>query len=238
MEIHLHNISIFSSSFLHIFFKGNNIEQVFRQLLTKYPVKGEFEKTSEYEKKVSSITYNDIYAFKIDYDNTLDFEYDPDNELLIIDLKTTQITNPNSSSGSPKEPGQLFREDIIAIKTVGDKVSSYIGTNAFGAKKVIKKNTGVIYGLIPKEKIDWISINMKPAEAKKYKKTLKVLLICKTYTPDKLYPPAFTGAYYFSPTFSEPIEMNYVAKIINVEILELRIYDYNTGKILGKREFY
>jgi hypothetical protein len=129
-------------------------------------------------------------------------------------------------------------EDIIDIKSAGEKVSTYIGTNAFGAKTVIKKYTGDLYGLAPKEKKYSISIRIKPAEAKKYKNRLKVLLICKASKNDKLNRPAFTGLQYFPPTFNTPIEMHYVAKIINVEILELWIYDYNTGKILGKQEFY
>jgi hypothetical protein len=65
-----------------------------------------------------------------------------------------------------------------------------------------------------------------------------VLLICKAFTPYKLKPPAFNGAYYDGPTFSDPIEIDYVAKIINVELLELWIYDYKTGKILEKIEYY
>jgi hypothetical protein len=203
-------------------YKGNNIEQVFRQLLTKYPEKGKFETTSEYENKVSSINLNEIYAFQIDYPNTTNFKYDPDDEILTLNLKTRSIDDADS----------------IIIKAVGNKVSSYVGTNAFGAKTVIKKYTGVLYGLIPQKEILSNNINIKPAEAKKHLNTLKVLLICKAFSPYILKPPAFTGAYYDGPTFSDPIEIDYVAKIINVEILELWIYDYKTGKILEKIEYY
>ena len=111
-------------------------------------------------------------------------------------------------------------------------------TNAFGATIVIKKYTGVIYGVIPKEGIPSININIKPEEAKKYKNTLKMLLICKAFTLDKLYSPAVKSYYSFLPTFSNPIEIDNDVKMINVEILELWIYDYKTGKIIEQREFY
>jgi hypothetical protein len=191
-------------------------------LLNKYPEKGKFETTSEYENKVSLINLNEIYAFQIDYKYTTNIKYDPDDEILTLDLETKSIDN----------------EDSIIIKAVGNKVSNYVGTNAFGAKTVIKKYTGVLYGLIPNKEILSNNIKIKPAEAKKHLNTLKVLLICKAYTLYKLKPPAFTGAYYDSPTFTNPVEFDFVAKIINVEIIELWIYDAKTGKILGKTEYY
>lgn len=208
-------------------YKGNNIEQAYRHLVAKLPVKGEFETTGEYKKKLSSIAFNEIYAFKIDDDYSQEISYDPDQQQLKLDLQTRTILDP-----------YYDKTEIISIKKVGEKVHSYIGTNAFGAKRVIKKFTGVFYGVLANKEVHSVVINMPREEAKRHKNTLKVLLICRVISDDIFVPVAFKGTYYYEPTFSSPTEISYDARVINVELLELWVYNYKTGKILEKIEYY
>lgn len=76
---------------------------------------------------------------------------------------------------------------------------------------------------------------MSVSDAKKYKESLSVLLICKPYIEDDAL--TFTSSCHNKPTFDSPIEINDSVLSINVELIEVWIYDFKTGKILYKQNY-
>lgn len=211
-------------------YKGHDFKKIFSRLSAVS--KNEFEKTVDYEKRLKAINLEDVYALRI-FDKDLGLNvavvYDPDSERFNVKINTSVIF-----AGQHNFPISSF----VALKTT-HKFSSYIGTNAFGATKEILKDEGAKEGvrIVNNDLSSRISFSMSTKDAKKYKNNVDILLICKPYI-DENNVLSFTGIQSKEPTFDSPIETSYFISGINVELLEIWVYDFKTGKILHKESYY
>lgn len=210
-------------------YKGHDFKKIFLRLSAVN--KDEFEKTVDYEKRLKAINLEDVYALRIfDKDSGLNVAvaYNPDSERFNVKINTSDIfAGPHNFPISP----------FVALKTT-HKFSSYIGTNAFGAKKEIIKDEGAKEGVrIVNNDLSVISFGMSIKDAKKYRNNVDILLICKPYI-DENNILSFTGIQSTEPTFDFPMDTSYSISGINVELLEIWVYDFKTGKILHKESFY
>lgn len=212
------------------YYKGHDFKKIFLRLSAVS--KNEFEKTADYEKRLKAINIEDVYAFRI-FDKDLGLNaaaaYDPDSERFNVKINTSDIF---------VGPHNFPISSFVALKTT-HKFSSYIGTNAFGAKKEIIKDEGAKEGvhIVNNDLSVAISFDMPIKDAKKYKNNVDILLICKPYI-DENNVLSFTGIQSKEPTFDSPIETSYFISGINVELLEIWVYDFKTGKIIHNESYY
>lgn len=208
-------------------YKGHDFQKIYAKYFETLLGKGEFEKSDVYEKKLRSINLDEIYAFAITDKENLEISYDPDSEVISVAIEPLSAYRllPKTDGGNSIWP-------FIVLKTTKKKVSSYVGSNAFGAKKVIKKYEANKYG-VQIEKNNALSFRMPIHEAKKYKDNMTVLLVCKPQIKNDVL--AFLGGYYSEPTFSEPVEISYAISGLNMELLSIWVYDFKTGKVHYKQ---
>lgn len=207
-------------------YEGDNFNKIFVKYFETLLGKGKFEKSDVYKNKLRSINLNEIYALKIIDKENLEVNYNPDSEIISVSVAPLHVSRllPETDNND------TIIWPFIVLKTTKKKVSSYIGSNAFGAKKMIKKYEAMKYGVqIEVEGKSKLSFAMPIHEAKKYKDNMSVLLICKPQIKNDLL--AFIGGYYREPTFSEPVEINYAISGLNMELLGIWIYDSKTGKV-------
>lgn len=217
-------------------YKGHDIEHIYMIFFQTLLGKGEFEKTEDYKKRLQAVNLDDVYAFRVTNKDGLNLKYDPDNELLHLEIDTLTVNQIM--------PRIEDIDSFIVLKTTSKKISSYVGSNAFGAKKQIKKYDAQKYGVHvlkmqsqPQPQLyDSLDFNLSISDAKKYKDNLNALIICRPYIKDDTL--AFVGGYYAEPTFKVPIGISYAVSGINIELLEIWIYDFKTGKILHKESIY
>lgn len=208
-------------------YKGNDFQKIYMKYFKAFSGKKEFEKTQDYTKRLQSVNIDEIYAFrKTDKDNMY-IIYDPDNEVFEISI----YTSFESLLMYPKT------NNLFVLKTTDKKTASYMGSNAFGAKVAITKHEAQKYGvqLIGGGLSYDLHIPMSISDAKKYKESLSVLLICKPYIENDTL--AFMGSFYDKPTFDDPLERSYRIAVMNVELLEIWVYDFNTGKVFHKQSY-
>jgi len=221
-------------------YKGNNIKNIYERLQQKIPTKGQFEKTEEYEKRVQGVKINEVYAFSVE--DELKIEYSPDNENLEVDIRLLHIQNDDDFTN-------YLKNKFISVKESSVKATSYVASNAFGAKTVVRKFSGIIYGVYAvnslREDPYWVvpvflnlDVGLKVAEAKKHMNSLKVLLIGVPRLYGDPLKFAFKGKYLAKPTFDDPVEFSYGVRGLNVEIVEIWLYNFKTGNIVKKWEFY
>lgn len=208
-------------------YKGHDFQKTYTKYFETLLGKGEFEKSDVYEKRLHSINLDEVYAFAITDKDTLEITYDPDKEVVDIEIKPL-----SAYRFLPKTDGDNSIWPFIILKTTKKKVSSYVGSNAFGAKKVIKKYEANKYG-VQVEKNNSVSFSMPIREAKKYKDNMSILLICKPQIKNDVL--AFIGSYYSEPTFDNPVEISYGVLGLNMELLSIWVYDSKTGKIHYKQ---
>lgn len=212
-------------------YKGHDFQKLFIKYFDTLIGKNEFEKTADYKNKLKAINLSKIYAFQLSDNENVHINYDSDNEMFEVTIESISATEIMPKNGNISS--------FIVLKTTNKKSSNYVGTNAFGAKITIKKYEARKYGVqvVKNEASSYsISFQMPLKEAKKQKANLAALMVCKPYIEDDTL--AFMGGYYAEPTFSDPIELNYSIAGINVELLEIWLYDLKTGKVLHKRTYW
>lgn len=172
-------------------FAGTDIVKLFSMLSKKAPLKKEeFETTADYEKKITAAVTDDVYAFKLPDDKFFYglniCPYNADTQKLPIQIKTTRHS-------------EFVNRSSIIIKSI-DKKSSYVGSNAFGAKTKVLNYSGEKYGIVLVNQEEFgimddktaaslsietgnrtidIEIEMTPDKAKKLKDNIGAILLCK-----------------------------------------------------------
>jgi len=226
-------------------FSGTDIVKLFSILVKKAPLrKGEFESTIDYEQKIERVITPDIYAFKLDLtsDKFADSKdrfglsgyakYDPDLQKLKIN-----IDNQNYRD---------YRTQII-VKEVKHPSSSYIGGNAFGATCLVKRvrATQYIISFDDTVGVSNLELIIPRARAKKLKNNIGVLCLCKTslheavpnrdlsYSGNALI---FENEFYVAPTIDNQMSILYYRKYINVDLLDIWLYNIRSGEILLKEK--
>lgn len=189
------------------------------------PIKREFEKTEDYEKRLrrelkSLYSNKDIFAFKISERPAI--SYDADSEKLHMPLYRGSDNNQF-----------LIKESV----NIG---SSHRASNAFGATTNVQDATKVSYTLIALNQgalIDEIAFPFSINEAKKNRNNLDILLVCKVEPFNDLDPqPIVKSRYdYNAATFEDPFNFLIIEHKIYMELLAIWIYNSSTGEIYLKK---
>ncbi len=205
--------------------------------------KGEFEKTTDYEKRISDLEskpiFDEIYQNSLVgfVTKNLYIKYDADGEILNLKLYTTEDTDKAclKNVGISK---QLYFSDCRQIpllsQTVGE--SSYIGQNAFGVKKEIKQTDLIDFGLtvvigsIDVQSRDYfgyaVDLKFTPIEAKRLKDNFRAIII------GELQKPILNkSATYEKPTINSPSEVLTLHHRFVLKIKEIWFFDQQTGRI-------
>jgi len=240
-------------------FQANNIVDVYAHLSEIIPIKSEFETNAEYQKKIKTISINDIYGFLLEpTSKKVNISYNAENKTIIIKLL-----------GKTRKCGWysilLSRDEL--------QYGSYVGSNAFGVTKEINKmkisNHYIAFknvsGLVleKEEYGDDYKINFKfslepqIAEELVTGNKLAIFLLCKPILVSK--PPetsdvlsknydakweyrgaktdpffVYSSAYELKPTIDNPREGYAEYNYINSALLEIWILNVSTGDIIKK----
>lgn len=212
---------------------ANDIEETYFELLKKIPPKSEFETTKEYRNRIQSYDFDKVYAFKKTSCDLDDFSYDADQNSLMINLHFRPLSNIRS-------PDYRF---FLEIKGFDIKTTTYVGTNAFGAKVEVTEYSGTLYGIVPIDMesdflpMKTLRIKMPPARAKEVlqnQSNIGMIIFCEPcVTYESIQPIAFEDYYHSKPTLENPAEFSYLLKCINVKNSMFVIYDTKTGEIFA-----
>jgi hypothetical protein len=218
---------------------GHDIEQVYNAFKRsqKDERKDEFETTDQYQKRLSgqsseplfgSVGPDAILAFGV----TPSSQYDADSQTLTISLMASSVLKSvqidSSRLGVKIKRGQTTKHKSIGQNAYGAKVEIE-ETYAQGFELAIhnhrnfeteKNLTG--YNFVQR-------INMGPTEAKSLKYKIAALILAKTTTPNISY-----GASLSKATFNNPTEFFHQTFYVDVDLLEIWIYDKRTGELITK----
>lgn len=211
--------------------KTDNIKAVYNKYKNKTVVKGEFETTAEYKKRLAdqSSDKSPSYVFLVNKDS-LKITYDADDKRLDI-TPTVEDTSSVRINESSKKTITLSRYENPARKV--------IGSNAFGAKTVITKYSGEHYGIVisnydefSNAVQDKFSYILEPSEARKLKDSFALLLTAKPVFENESY--TFDSAHLSEATFTSPIEIFYPTYFVYCRVVEISVINTKTGKVYSR----
>lgn len=230
-------------------YKGSDIVRLYKSYLNKISLtKDEYETSAQYEKRISDVVTDEIYAFKLDLRSMLLTEaYNADEQKMDITFIAESVDKSNMRAA-------------FIIKEIDKGSDSYIGTNAFGAIQKVTQYRGLQYGIALVDKIGrgresflsdhafkktTFEFNILPEKAKMLKNNIGVLLVCVP----SLYKSSinrdlrfkgndliFTTSYYSEATFDNPTSLSYDRKFVNAEVLAVWVYNIKTGEIVFKKQ--
>jgi hypothetical protein len=216
-------------------FLGHDIKAVVASIERSSPgAKSEFETTAQYEAREASFKarLQQEYVFvndpsvdghpTDDFDDIGIFTYDADAKLML-----RKITMFGSSMGT------------VLLRSSTTAAGQYIGTNAFGVRKIISRYNKIVYSLVVKRRggpiatdsyDNWsiaIEIPMEMPEAIALKSRLRVAFVCTVSGQEIEHDDQIT-----KPTVTEPMEIHWHIRSLPVEINTVWVFDVRTGHIL------
>jgi hypothetical protein len=236
-------------------FTGTDIVKLFSVLAKKAPLtKGEFDTTIDYKSRIESAISPDVYAFRLDFTSGkfadsqdrygisgyITYDADIQKFKIALDIDDNGVR-------SPFREGYKDHKAYIIVKEIKHPSLSYIGSNAFGATRLVDSYRDTQYLLAFENTVglkSGLEINISPAQAKKMNNRIGVLLLCKTTlhettlaTKNTFLGNALIFEYenYSEATIDNPISLRDYRKCINVEVLAVWLYDNRTGDILLKQ---
>ena len=222
-------------------YQGNNTVKIYQKIKNKTKEKDEFEATEKYKERIItaiSIEENSCYTFTGDI--LYDCKYDADTQTLTIPLW------PSRKSEDIIKGGNNLKLPFLKTNLENFQSSTYTGTNAFGATIKISKKRGDFYGIAVLNNEDLVmgdslliihNIPPNKDRVETLKKCINRLVIWKPKRPegsDKLIEKDSIYEYK-RPTFDSPYDETFGGYWIFGEILEIWIYDKDSGKILWKK---
>jgi hypothetical protein len=220
-------------------YTGDDFIKVYDKLAGVASKKGEYEKTTDYQERVSS-QGGKIYAFKQVMDKgkkDYSFKYDPDSEEILV-MPHTGYTLGYETKGGPDS-----RIEFV-VNEINSNSGNYVGQNSFGAHTVVKKYRSISYminslnmkNLInstnPRGKDPNFTIKMSVSDAKKYKGSLDILII--GITPNDSVQ-TYSDGRVSNPTISSPKDILWSYKGIHLKILQIWVYNSLTGEVVEKK---
>lgn len=208
---------------------------VWRQLSQRQLVKGEYETTAAFETRLSrlkaiplfaGVLMDDVLPFEVDGE-ALEMEYHADSGLLSVALKPDFVWEGERLSGS-------FQR-AFPLKRILNRSSSYVGTNAFGVRRRITRQTSTEIDLaFDNHEAGYssgydIDVPMNVASARQAKTTLRALAIYKLASPYLT-----TGTFKDEPTITEPTDFSTLHLNLNGQLLAIWLYELPTGRVLTK----
>ncbi|HEY3297979.1 MAG TPA: hypothetical protein VGK34_04920 [Armatimonadota bacterium] len=228
-------------------FRGNDIRQIFLALEGAVALrdKSEFETTEQYESRLESfrprlwgqeVGAYSLFGFVVEGDTLSDSEvsYDADGGELQYLLKT-KSTSFFLERDRPNLP-------TTTVKRINVGSDSYVGSNAFGAKTIVKRFSEKEYGLAL-ESADWMfgngryefekefrrTIRISPEQARQVKPAAKIMVVCRLEAPWIRH-----SADYIKPTIENPTEISIDQHYLQVMPEEIWLFDSRTGIVLEK----
>jgi hypothetical protein len=223
--ITVENITTFGPGFL-----GHDI----RTVIASFPEpKTEFETTDQYQNRLDSFIaqHQQQYVFVNDpkednHEDMGDFKYDADDEAIYRTIKLYSSGDDGRSI--------LLRSKLI------DR-GSYVGSNAFGVRKLVTKWDQTNYELSVTTKSEFfvnddlyndfiwlikIKVPMIASEAAAAKNYLRIALVCTLVGSDIVHTDTYRGA-----TITDPTEVHLHDRGLPVVINKVLIFDSRTGHI-------
>lgn len=236
---------------------GNDPKYIYSSIddREKSSLKGEFETTEQYQKRISISNNNQnakgIFSFQ-GYKPKMKYSAD-DSEFTIL-IRVGAVLSPFEHSLIPPQKGKYdvsdFKKDDKSITLIVDMEDggSYEAENVYGAKTIVEKTVFTSYDVavtycndfpietiedeqFPIIKFDYIvgKFPSPPEEARKIKKNIGCLVI------GKLEKPFIHETFILEPaTFDSPYDVSRFHRYLHMRMLELWIYNQETGKVYVK----
>jgi hypothetical protein len=232
-------------------FLGHDLERIFAAAAERLQLKkDEFESTSDFTERLNKLNEKPLYG-NVQANSTLAFVLSPEYTVLQstydADSMTMRAIQPvGEVRKSPGENLSLMKS-LPWKKTTSE--STYKANNAFGAETVVSKSQVLTYDIafsifnwtwassvksIVPNFGDYIfedSFKVEKSIAKETKENLRYLVIGRFASPSIL-----TGINSVKPTFSSPKEVFEAALYVNLDILELWVFNSKTGEVYIKRK--
>jgi hypothetical protein len=245
-------------------YKGTNISELYSMLSKKVPInKSEFESSIEHEKKITEFISENILAIKLDptdfyYTGGLHVKsYNADKELLQINIRTVALsesTHQDYRASLILKTLHKSAKTYVGSNAYGVKRNitdseglqygiAIVNERFFGIKEHESNNK--YESVLDSNRIFNSEFEISPTKAKVLKNNIAALILCKLalfnskikeankYDGNNLF---FEKDYYIPATLNNPQSSFYKRKYINVEALEIWIYDTSTGTILKKSQ--
>lgn len=184
--------------------------------------KGEFESQDQYMMRLAA--HVDGRTFLVLATCVDGFSYDPDNEKVLVKLR-------GAKSGSSDD------YDAIVASCDRAKSGTYVGTNAFGVKKVITKYIGVDYAFITKGTdghfFPEATLAMPRDSARLYKPNVIAAFAVRPAIPEE-GSLVLTTAETLEATIDDPVEVEVARRSLVVEFIEVWLIDRRTGRVVAK----
>lgn len=212
-------------------YQGADIKALYRKLAI--PPKGEFETTQAYQARAAKIPTG-IWAFVIEgsEEHPIKWVYNADQATFFIRIYTRDLG---------VVPGK------IDLKQTSKYEGQYVGSNAMGVSKTIKKYLNKTWSILFDGELPGyyytfvdIAILITPEHAPAMKERLSVFVVCQTGTasiPGERTPSDSLAVrqMYKEPTIDSPYEItSYFYEIPHTKVLAFWVYDKKTGEILCK----
>ena len=221
---------------------GDDIVQLIDKLKAGTDEKGEFETTAEYEARRKAVTIQKA-AVSFVVENVI-LRYDADaSEMtvrLVADVTSIPAAPPTISRSA--DGSMLYGRSLtVLVRSILKQGGSYVGTNAFGAKRSIDYRAYDDYGvrLAPDSPINFnnnpltdvkaslFTFSLDPTQARDLKPFLRVALV-GTLTEPRVWSSLDTH----DPTFSEPYETRRNGLYVTLRLEEVRILDSRSGEMV------
>lgn len=216
-------------------YQGTDIRALYRKLAI--PPKGEFETTQAYQERAAKVPTG-IWAFVIEgsEEYPLKWVYNADQSTFFVRIFT-------------RDSGVVSGK--IDVKQISKYEGQYVGTNALGVSKTIKKYLNKTWSILFDGELPGyyytvvdMAILIKPERAPAMKERLSVLVVCQTGMAS--IPGERTSSdslavrqMYKEPTIDSPYEItSYFYEIPHTKVLAFWVFDKKTGEILCKLDPY
>lgn len=212
-------------------FTGNDFRSLYQRL--SIAPKGEFETTDEYQARLSAVP-RATYAFRVP---KVKISYAADEQLLNVEFYTDFFHSGWELA---------YSESMLVVAVSETETGHYVGSNAFGATRLVKKVTSREWGIRLRSKefssID-LKIPMPTARARVAKSRVAVVAVCEVgpeSVPARMTGEQFedmhaaTGFNISSATIDAPTDLKSYFYVIEARVLGLWAYDTETGEVFGK----
>jgi hypothetical protein len=215
-------------------FAGNTVEWVLKN--RTIPPKGEFETTAEYNERLEKFQ-SELYIFVPNEPES--FDYDADAETFSAKIYPS-VTDVHSRIGWYFRPFDVHRTTLSE--------STYVGSNAFGAKALVTKTKSKVTQVVVSEtedilrhSFDSINISFKlPRDrARSVKPNLRLAFICSPKAEQ--FEPATpsdakgaTGYDISEATLDSPTERWTYYVALRAELRQIWVFDRSTGEVFGR----
>jgi len=227
-------------------FEKITVDELARNLLKIDYEKSKYETSEQYRKRMQDAFLHNGISIEInDYQNFITTKYNADKELYEIEFKAEKF-----NFYFPNNPSNMLKNKlVINFKTKINKVSSYLGENAFGAKREITYSFIDKYFLIVNNTYDLklklkmkdslgdlkngnIPINLPPKEAQSLDENLTLIIGCTILKKNSQNIPfLLRGSKTIPPTIDKPFAFNIKSYGALVKVNQLQIVNKKTNKV-------